>query len=148
MRGKNGAMIMKSGPEKHHAGTDNCSITANKERDDKMTRLDYRISQCQVCRLEYTSTRLKAEFGLTIHICPVCLEKARDHFIWLCLNCGRPYLRLKNMVMNRMHGYGLKEAQFLYETPLIQGIDFCVACSPDSVVDYVYKNKEHICSTK
>lgn len=119
-----------------------------KKARGKMSYFDYRISQCRICRIEYTSTRLKADFGVAIHICPICLEKARDHFIWLCLNCGRPYFRLKNMVMNRMHGYGLKEAQFLYETPLIQAIDFCVACNPESIVEYVYANKEHICPPK
>jgi hypothetical protein len=124
------------------------TAASKKKARAEMSHFDYRISQCRICRLEYTSTRLKAEPGVVIHICPVCLEKAKDHFIWLCLNCGRPYFRLKNLVMNRMCGYGLREARFLYETPLIQGIDFCVVCNPEFIVEYVYTNKERHCSPK
>jgi hypothetical protein len=102
-----------------------------------------RISQCSICKSEYTSFHFEITPASKVYVCQDCLEHARDHFIWICLNCGRSYLRPKNLVMNRIHDYGLKEAVFLYENRIIQGIGACVCCCPDLIMEYTDRLGEY-----
>lgn len=95
-----------------------------------------RISQCSVCRSEYTSFHFEVMPACKIYVCQNCLAQAEDHFTWVCLNCGRSYLRQKSLVMNRIHDYGLKEAAFLYENRIIHGIDACIHCGPGLILEY------------
>ncbi|MDA8432833.1 MAG: hypothetical protein M0Z60_07705 [Nitrospiraceae bacterium] len=95
-----------------------------------------RISQCSICKAEYTSFHFEVMPACRVYVCGECMELARDHFIWICLNCGRSFWRPKNVVMNRIHDYGLKEAVFLYENRIIHGIAGCIHCSPDLILEY------------
>ena len=101
-----------------------------------------RISQCSVCKSGYTSFHFEVMPAVKIYVCQDCMEWARSHFIWICLNCGRSYLRPKNLVMNRIYDYGLREAAFLYENRIIQGIDACICCSPEQILEYTNRLDE------
>jgi hypothetical protein len=37
--------------------------------------------------------------------------------------------------MNRIYDYGLREAAFLYENKIIQGIEACIACCPEQILE-------------
>ncbi len=101
-----------------------------------------RISNCNICKVEYTSTHFEAGPGLKVYICENCLDLAKSNFIWICLNCGNSYHRPKEVVMGRIHDYGIKEASFLYENQIIQGIEACIYCNPDLILGYYDKLKE------
>jgi len=101
-----------------------------------------RISGCNICKREYTSFHFEARPGLKVYVCKDCLDSAKSNFIWICLNCGNSYLRPKNAVMNRMHDYGIKEAAFLYENQIIQGIEACIGCSPELILEYSGRLRE------
>ena len=62
--------------------------------------------------------------GLTIYICEDCVEAARYNFIWLCLHCGRAYLRPKKIAINEV-------------TPVIQAIEMCQECDPNGTERYM-----------
>lgn len=101
------------------------------------------IAQCDICRREYTSFHFEAVRGSKLYVCQVCLQSSKSNFIWICLNCGKSYQRPKNLVMNRLNGYGIKFAALLYESKIIQGVDMCLACNPEGIVEYVLKNKRN-----
>ncbi len=102
-----------------------------------------RLSQCSVCKSEYTSFHFEIRPADRIYICLDCLESARSNFVWICLNCGRSYLRPKTIVMNRIHDYGLKEAAFLYENIIIHGIEGCVSCRPELILRSASRPREY-----
>ena len=101
-----------------------------------------RILLCNVCKREYTSFHFEARPGLKVYVCKDCLDSARSNFIWICLNCGISYHRPKELVMGRMHDYGIKEASFLYENQIIQGIEACIHCNPELIFEYSDKRRE------
>ncbi len=101
-----------------------------------------RISMCNVCKREYTSFHFEVRRGLKVYICPDCLDSAKSHFIWICLNCGNSYRRSKEVVMGRIYDYGIKEASFLYENQIIQGIEGCINCNPELIMKYSEKLRE------
>jgi hypothetical protein len=97
-----------------------------------------KIDQCIVCRHEYTSTHVEALPGLTIHVCEDCIESAKHNFIWICLNCGRVYLRSKALMVKRAKNPALEQVFTLFEhRPLIQGIDICIECDPQGILAFM-----------
>jgi hypothetical protein len=99
------------------------------------------LGQCSICKKEYSSTHIEAKPGVIIYVCQVCLEKSKENFIWVCTNCGKSYLRPKQLIFSRLSHYGLENAQLLSEgIPLIQGIDICIECDPEGIVEYVSTN--------
>ncbi len=101
-----------------------------------------RISMCNVCKREYTSFHFEAKPGLKVYVCADCLDSAKSNFIWICLNCGFSYQRAKEVVMARISDYGIKEASFLYENQIIQGIEACIQCKPERILEYSEKRRE------
>lgn len=107
-------------------------------REVKMLDLHNKEERCSICGKEYTSIHTEAMPGVEIYVCKDCLEAAKDNFIWICMSCGKVYMRAKEAVLKRMHDPELKRAYELCENmQIIQGIDMCVACDPESVVEYV-----------
>jgi hypothetical protein len=97
-----------------------------------------KIDQCIVCRHEYTSTHVEALPGLSIHVCETCLESARYNFVWICLSCGRVYMRSKALMMKRAKNPALEQAFALYiRRPIIQGLDICIECDPQGILNCV-----------
>jgi hypothetical protein len=44
--------------------------------------------------------------------------------------------------MNRIHDYGIKEASFLYENQIIQGLEACIRCNPELILEYSDRLRE------
>jgi hypothetical protein len=83
--------------------------------------------------------------GVLVYACSSCLKKAKDSFIWVCVNCGRTYFRTKDLVLNRLQGYGLKNATVLCDgAQLIMGIDICIDCDPQGILEYVQSGSEEL----
>jgi hypothetical protein len=54
------------------------------------------------------------------------------------VSCGKAYFRPKDEVLNRLEGYGLENASMLCNgAQLILGVDMCIECNPQGIVDYV-----------
>jgi len=97
-----------------------------------------RIDQCIVCRHEFTSMHVEASPGLIIYVCESCIESAKYNFIWICLNCGKVYMRQKALMINRIKDPALKQAYALCEDrQIIQGIDICIECDPQGILNYM-----------
>lgn len=93
---------------------------------------------CSVCGERFTEISAEAMPGMAIYVCEHCLELAKHHFIWICMNCGRSYLRSKTEVLQRLTDPELLQAyEACADMQLIQGIDMCIECDPESVVEYV-----------
>lgn len=76
--------------------------------------------------------------GVCVYVCQMCLEKARDNFIWLCMSCGQSYIKPKKLVISRLKDMELKRAYMICEDMIIvQGIDACVACDPETILAYM-----------
>lgn len=76
--------------------------------------------------------------GLFVYACSSCMAKAKDNFIWICVSCGKSYFRPKKAVLSRLEGYGLANASVLCDgIQLIMGIDICIECDPQGIVEYV-----------
>ena len=98
--------------------------------------------QCNICKEEYTSLHVEAAPGIVVYVCESCMEKAKDNFIWICVSCGIAYLRPKQMVINRVRDHELKRAYMLCEDmQIIQGIDMCITCSPEEILNYMEENQ-------
>ncbi len=96
------------------------------------------IGKCNICKDVYTTTHVEVAPGIFVYVCGSCLEKAKDNFIWLCMSCGKAYLRPKKLVINRVKDYELKRAYMLCEDmQIIQGIDMCISCNPEKILDYM-----------
>jgi hypothetical protein len=96
------------------------------------------LEQCHLCRNEYTSMHVEVKPGVLVYACSSCLEKAKDSFIWVCVNCGKAYFRPKEQVLDRLEGYGLENATLLCNgTQLIMGIEICIDCDPQGILEYV-----------
>ena len=102
--------------------------------------------QCDICGEEYTSVNVEVVPGVKIYVCGACLEAAKHNFIWICMNCGKVYIRSKKLVINRIKDVGLKRAYLLcMDMRIIQGIDMCVRCDPEGVMNYMNVQKTVIC---
>jgi hypothetical protein len=97
---------------------------------------------CCICKKEHTSMHVEVAPGTVIYVCSNCIDKAKDNFIWLCMSCGRHYMRPKEVVINRVKDPELKRAYMLCkDMQIIQGIDMCIECDPERVVEYVETHK-------
>lgn len=96
------------------------------------------IGQCLICKNEYTSMHIEYKPGTIIYVCPDCMKKTKDNFIWLCMNCGKSYSRPKDELISRLRGSGLENASMLRDSmQLIMGIDMCIECNPKGIIEYV-----------
>ena len=97
-----------------------------------------RTALCNVCKREYTAIHAEAMPGVELYVCEHCLEAAKHNFIWICMGCGKVYMRPKTQVIKNLDDLELKHAyEVCKDMQLIQGIDMCIACDPDGVVEYV-----------
>ncbi len=96
-----------------------------------------RYGMCSICKDRYTMQHVEVEGGAEIYVCSGCIERAEDNFIWICMDCGKTYIRPKKLVINRIKDLELKKAYMLCEDMLmIQGIEVCISCSPERILDY------------
>jgi hypothetical protein len=80
--------------------------------------------------------------GINVYVCEKCLEAAKDNFIWICMSCGKVYLRPKKLVLARLRDEELKRAYMICEDmQIIQGIDMCISCDPEGVFNYMESQK-------
>lgn len=93
---------------------------------------------CQVCREELTTINAELSAGQYVFVCEKCLETAKQNFIWICMHCGSVHIRPKSLVLKRLRDPEIKRAYLLCEDlQLIQGIDRCVECDPEEIVEFV-----------
>lgn len=93
---------------------------------------------CQVCKEEITTINAEVAPGLSVFVCEKCLESAKQNFIWICAHCGNVYIRPKSLVLKRLTDPELKRAyQQCAELQIIQGIDQCIECAPEEIVEFV-----------
>jgi len=91
-----------------------------------------------ICKDRYTLQHVKVAPASVIYVCSECIDKARDNFIWICMTCGKSYIRPKQLVISRIKDLELKKAYMLCrDTLIIQGIDMCLACSPERILDHM-----------
>ena len=96
------------------------------------------LEQCHLCGKEYTSMHVEVKPGVLVYACSSCLEKAKESFIWVCVNCGKTYFRPKDLVLNRLQNDGLENADMLCNgAQLIMGIEICIDCDPQGILEYV-----------
>ena len=107
-----------------------------------MVDINNKQELCTICKKEYTSIHSEAAPGEKIHVCNNCLETAKHNFIWICMSCGKVYLRPKKLVMERLNNFELKQAYAQCEDmQIIQGIDICVECDPEGILNYMEVQK-------
>ena len=93
---------------------------------------------CIVCRDTLTDIHADGEDGSSIRVCAQCLESSRENFIWVCMHCGNVYIRPKALVLQRLTDPGLRKAYLACEgLQMIQGIERCIACDPQEIVEIV-----------
>ena len=113
-----------------------------KESEVEMTQTISKLEKCSVCKEEYTSTHVEAVAEMLVYVCENCLEAAKYNFIFICMGCGKVYLRPKKLVINRINNPELKRAYLLCEDmQIIQGIDMCIGCDPEGIMNYVNNKK-------
>jgi hypothetical protein len=111
-----------------------------------MLDIETKYKQCKICSHEYTSIHTEVMRGVKIYICHDCLEAARYNFIWVCMSCGKVYLRSKKLVIERLKNAELKRAYILCEDmQIIQGLDMCIACNSEGIVNYMDASKIASC---
>jgi ribosomal protein L37AE/L43A len=110
--------------------------------ENAMIEINNKQEQCTICKQEYTSVHTEVAPGVKIYVCDNCLESAKHNFIWVCMGCGKVFLRPKKMVIERTTNFELKRAYMLCEDmQIIQGIDMCIGCDPEGVMNYVSNQK-------
>lgn len=98
---------------------------------------DREVGLCNICRDKYTQHYVEIDENSYIYVCAECIEKAQENFIWICLTCGKSFIKPKQLVINRIKDLELKKAYMLCEDMLvIQGIDVCISCSPERMLDF------------
>lgn len=103
-----------------------------------MELMEQHFELCTICNTVYTATHAEIKPGLKIYVCDECVEAATYNFIWLCLHCGRAFLRPKNIVINEAIDEELKEAYMLCkDTQVIQTIEMCQECDPSGTERYM-----------
>jgi hypothetical protein len=96
------------------------------------------VGKCNICKDVYTTNHVVIEPDTKVYVCAGCIEKAKNDFIWICLSCGKSYVRPKELVINRIKDHELKRAYMLcQDLQVIQGIDMCMACDPERIVEYM-----------
>ena len=111
-----------------------------------MIEIEAKHEQCTICKHEYTSIHTEVMPGVKIYVCDKCLEAAKQNFIWVCMGCGKIYMRPKKSVIERMQDMELKRAYLMCEDmQLIQGLDMCIECDPEGIVNYMDAQKMATC---
>ena len=104
-----------------------------------------RMRPCSVCKEEMTTVHADIG-GQAVYVCEKCLEMAKQNFIWICMSCGSVFIRPKSVVINGLSGALRRAYEFCENEQIIQGIDMCIECSPEEIVEYVAVAKgEHNC---
>jgi len=99
-----------------------------------MELMKQHFEPCTICNDVYTATHTELRPGVKIYVCENCVEAAKYNFIWLCLHCGKVYLRPKNIVINESTDEYLKKAYMrCKETKVIQAIEMCHECDPNGI---------------
>ncbi len=117
----------------------NCSAYPETATDEEVHMEDLFSNKalCSICKEEMTSIHAEVAGGRHVYLCEKCLESAKQNFIWICMHCGSVFIRPKSLVLRRLAGE-LKRAYALLEhEQIVQGIDMCIECSPEGVVEYV-----------
>jgi hypothetical protein len=97
---------------------------------------------CEVCHKERTTIHAEITPGRQLFVCETCLESAKQNFIWICVHCGNVFIRPKALVLRRLKDPVLKRAYAACESQqIIQGIDRCIECAPDEVMEFVAAGK-------
>lgn len=98
-----------------------------------METIERHVEPCSICNDVYTAAHTEIEPGVNIYVCEDCVEAARYNFIWLCLHCGRAFLRPKNTAAGKM------EEKFIFsdENKVIQTINMCHKCDPNGTERYM-----------
>ena len=100
--------------------------------------MDHDYGKCNICNEVYTTVNVEVAEEIIIFVCSECIDKAKGNFIWLCLSCGKTYIRPKDLVINKIKDHELKRAYMLCEDmQIIQGIEMCISCSPERIIDYM-----------
>ncbi len=103
-----------------------------------MVDINNKQEKCSLCRQEYTSINTEVTPGVKIYVCENCLESAKHNFIWICMNCGKVHIRPKKSVIERTNNFELKRAYMLcQDMQIIQGIDICIECDPEGILNYM-----------
>lgn len=93
---------------------------------------------CHICRAELTTIHAELAPGQHVFVCEKCLETAKQNFIWVCMHCGNVYIRPKSLVLKRLTDPQLKQAyQQCEDQQIIQGIDRCIECDAEGIVEFV-----------
>ena len=107
-----------------------------------MKEISNKNEMCTLCKREYTSIHTEVAPGIQIYVCNNCLDAAKHNFIWICMNCGKVYLRPKQMVLDRLDDFEMKQAYIQCEDmQIIQGLDICVECDPEGIFNYMEVQK-------
>ena len=89
-----------------------------------MELLNHYMQPCTICNDTYTDMHTEIRPGVDIYVCEDCVEAARYNFIWLCLHCGRAFLRPKKTSIDN-------------GAPVIQAIEMCHKCDPNGTERYM-----------
>ena len=93
---------------------------------------------CTICNDAYTSIHTEIETGQKIFVCEDCIDAATYNFIWLCLHCGRAYLRPKKYVIDETTDEELMRAYVLCEeSKVIQTLEMCHKCDASGIERYM-----------
>lgn len=107
-----------------------------------MLEINNKLEKCSVCKHEYTSTHVEAMSGVKLYVCANCIEATKYNFIWICMSCGKVYIKPKSLVIKNITDPELKRAYLLCEhMQIIQGIDMCIECDPDGIINYMRRVK-------
>jgi hypothetical protein len=96
------------------------------------------VGKCNICNNVYSETNVEIEPEVAVFVCADCIDQARDNFIWLCITCGKAYIKPKDLVINKVKDHELKKAYMLcQDLQIIPGIATCIACHPERIIDYM-----------
>lgn len=99
---------------------------------------EFRSDFCCICKHEEASIFSEPVSGIRIFICDDCLEAAKYNFIFICMNCGKAFLRSKKQFLQKIKDPKLLRAYRECEhMQIIQGIDMCIACDPEGIYNYL-----------
>ena len=111
-----------------------------------MVDISNKYKTCTICKKEQTTIHTEVTPGEIIYVCDTCLEIAKHNFIFICMSCGQVYSRPKKQMIERIKDFELKKAYMLCEDKqIIQGIDMCIQCDPEGIIEHVTMNKAGIC---
>jgi hypothetical protein len=93
--------------------------------------------RCHVCKEERTETYAEIAPGRHVYVCEKCLEKAKENFIWICMHCGKVYVKPKSVVLRRLADPGLWRAYLqCKDLQIIQGIARCIDCDREAITEF------------